>query len=118
MDQPKFEVPPEMRNFAEQSVEQAKKAFDSFIAAARHAAVTAETQAKTAQGSAKEVGDMAMRFAERNISASFDFAQNLVRAKDAQEVLRLQSEYVKQQIAALTEQAKDISQKAAKMTGQ
>jgi len=115
MDQPKFEIPPEMRAFAEKSVEQAQKAFDTFIAAARHAAVSAETQAKSASGNAKEVGDLAMRFAERNISASFELAQKLVRAKDAQEVMKLQSDYVKDQMAALQEQAKDLGQRASKM---
>ena len=30
---PKFDIPPEMRQMAEQSVEQARKAFDGFIAA-------------------------------------------------------------------------------------
>ena len=39
----KFEVPAEMRAFAEKSVEQAKQAFDSFISAAQHAVNTAET---------------------------------------------------------------------------
>ncbi|MBV9558519.1 MAG: phasin [Pseudolabrys sp.] len=115
MDQPKFEIPAEMRAFAEKSVEQAQKAFDTFIAAARHAAVTAETQAKSASGGAKEVGDLAMRFAERNISASFELAQKLVRAKDVQEVMKLQSDYVKAQMAALQEQAKDLGQRASKM---
>ena len=40
-----FEIPAEMRAFAEKSVEQAKQAFDSFIAAAQHAVSTAESQA-------------------------------------------------------------------------
>ncbi len=107
-----FEVTPEMRAFAEKSVEQAKKAMDGFIAAARHAAVTAETQAKAAGGKAKEAGDLAMRYAERNIDSSFEFAQSLVRAKDLQEVLRLQSDYLTKQMTALQEQAKDLGQKA------
>ena len=59
-----------------------------------------------------------MRFAERNIASSFEFAQKLVRAKDAQEVLALHADYVKSQIAALTEQAKELGKKAAKMAGQ
>jgi phasin family protein len=59
-----------------------------------------------------------MRFAERNVTASFEFAQKLLHAKDAQEVTALQAEYVKSQLAALTEQAKELSQQATKMTGQ
>jgi phasin len=114
MDKSNFEVPPEMRAMAEKSVEQAKKAIDGFIAAARHTASTAENQANVARSGVKEVGDLAMRFAERNIASSFDFAQSLLRAKDLQEVMKLQSDYVKQRMSALSEQAKDLGQKRPK----
>ena len=113
-----FEIPAEMRAMAEKSVEQARQAFDSFAAAAKQAVTTAETQAKDAQTGAKEAGALAMQFAERNIASSFDYAQKLVHAKDPQEVLALQAEYTKNQIAALTEQAKEMGQKAAKVAGQ
>ncbi|RDV04620.1 phasin family protein [Undibacter mobilis] len=113
---PKFEIPAEMREFAEKSVEQAKVAFDSFIAASKHAVGTAETQAKTLQSGVREAGQLAMGFAERNLTASFDFAQRLLRAKDPKEVTELQIDYVKAQIAALSEQAKALSEHAGKMT--
>ena len=113
-----FEIPAEMREFAEKSVEQAKLAFDSFISAAQQAVNTAENQAASARTGAKEAGDLAMRFAERNIASSFEFAQRLLRAKDPQEMTALHAEYVKSQIAALTDQAKELSKQAAKMAGQ
>ena len=53
-----------------------------------------ETQADTAQSGAKDVGQKAMGFAEQNIANSFEFAQKLVRAKDIQEVMALQQEYL------------------------
>ncbi|HEY6831776.1 MAG TPA: phasin, partial [Pseudolabrys sp.] len=43
---PGFDVPAEMRAFAEKSMEQAKTAFDTFMSAAQHTVSTAETQAK------------------------------------------------------------------------
>jgi len=113
-----FEIPPQMREFAEKSVAQAKQAFDSFISAAQHAVSTVENQAVTAQSGVKEVSELAMRFAERNINSSFEFAQKLARAKDAKEVMALHSEYVSGQMAALTEQAKELGQQAVKMSGQ
>lgn len=113
----KFEVPAEMRELAEKSVAQAKQAFDGFIAATQHAVGTAETQVKTMQTGAKGTSELAMKFAERNVAASFEFAQKLLHAKDAQEVTSLQAEYLKSQLATLTEQAKELSQQAAKMSG-
>ena len=108
-----FDISNEMRNFAEKSVEQARAAFDSFVSAAQHAVNTAQSQAMTAQSGARDVADLAMRFAERNISSSFQLAQRLLQAKDAQEIARLHTEYVNGQMAALADQAKELSQKAA-----
>jgi phasin len=113
-----FEIPAEMRALAEKSVEQAKQAFNGFISAAQHAVNTAETQAAAARTGAKEVGELAVDFTKRNIASSFEFAEKLVRAKDAQELTALHAEFVKSQLATLTEQAKELSKHAAKLTGQ
>jgi phasin len=112
-----FEIPKEMRDFAEKSVAQAKLAFDSFISATQHAVNTAENQAASARTGAKEAGELAMTFAERNIASSFEFAQRLLRAKDPQEVTALHAEYVKSQIAVLSDQARELSKQAAKFAG-
>ena len=40
-----------------------------------------------------------------------------MRAKDAQELTALHAEYVKSQIATLTDQAKELSKQAAKLAG-
>lgn len=109
-----LEVPTQMRQFAEQSVEQAKKAVDGFLTAAQKAAVTVKSQAATAQSGAKDVSQKVMGFAEQNIASSFDFAQRLVRAKDIQEIMALQTEFMKSQMQAMTEQAKELGSAAAK----
>ena len=113
-----FEIPAEMRAFAEKSVEQAKQAFNNYISAAQHAVNTADNQAANARTGAKEVGEMAIGFTKRNIATSFEFAEKLVRAKDSQELTTLHAEYVKSQIATLTDQAKELSKQAAKLAGQ
>ena len=107
-----FDVPTQMRQFAEQSVEQAKKAVDGFLTAAQKTATTLETQANTAQAGAKDVREKVMSFAEENINNSFEFAQKLVRAKDIQEVMALQQEFLKQQMQQMQNQAKDLGANA------
>src|SRR4029077_278261 len=114
----RFEIPSDMRALAEKSVEQAKQAFDIFISAAQHAVSTAENQAATAQAGAKEVGELAMGFAERNIASTFDFAQKLLQAREPKDVLTLHADYVNSQISTLTDQAKELSKTATKMSGQ
>jgi phasin len=115
---PNFEIPAEFRAFAEKSVAQAKQAFEGLVAAAQHTANTAENQAASARSGAKEVGEMAVRFTERNIASSFEFAQKMVQAKDSSELIALHQDYVKSQIAALTDQAKELNKQAAKFAGQ
>ena len=117
-DSARFDIPADMRAIAEKSVEQAKQAFDIFISAAQHAVNAAETQATSAQAGAKEMGELAMGFAERNIATSFEFAHKLMQAKGPKDVMALHSEYVNTQIATLTDQAKELSKRATKMTGQ
>ena len=116
-----YDVPNDMRDFAEKSVDQARKAFEGFVGAAQKAASQADETAVTMQSSVKAVGGKAMGFAEENIRSAFDHAQKLVRAKDLQEVLALQSEFVKAQMTALQDQAKQLGaglQGAAQSTAQ
>lgn len=112
-----FDIPNEMRMFAEKSIEQARQAFDSFISATQDAVSRVESHAASARTGAKDVVDLAMRYSESNITAAFEFAQRLLHAKDAKEVTAIHGEYVNSQIAALSEQAKELSRQAAKMAG-
>jgi phasin len=117
-DNTSFEIPAEMRALAEKSVEQARQAFGSFMSAAHNAASSADKQAASVRAGAQEVSGLAVQFAERNIAASFEFAQRLVRAKNSEEVLALQADYLKSQMAALNDQAKALGSEAAKMARQ
>ena len=102
-----FEIPNEMRDFAERSVEQARKAFEGFLSVAQRASGFAGDATNT-QAGAKAVGAHVLSYTERNVNAAFDLAQKLVRAKDPQEALALQSEYMRAQLAVLQEQAKEL----------
>jgi phasin len=110
-----FQIPPEMRAIAESSVAQAKQAIEGFISAAHRTVSALEGQADTARKGAKDVGEKAMEFAERNITSSFDLAQKLVRAKDVQEMLALQAAYIQTQMQVLAEQAKELGHGTGKM---
>jgi phasin len=114
---PKFEVPGEMRDFAARSVEQARRAFDSFVGATQQAAGQAEATGQVMQQQATEAAKQVVGYAEQNMKAAFDHAQALVQAKGLDEVMKLQSGYMRDQIAAMQEQLKSMGetvQKAAK----
>ncbi|NBR12559.1 MAG: phasin [Alphaproteobacteria bacterium] len=108
-----------MRDFAEKSVDQARKAFDGFLGAsvdqarkafdgflgAAHKAVSAaDSQTVNAQANSRDLAEKAIGYAEKNIAAAFDLAERLVHAKDVQDVVHIQTEFVKSQFATLQSQ--------------
>jgi phasin len=96
-----FEIPAEMRAFAERSFEQAKLAFDKFMEAAQSTMTTFEGQSQVAQAGAKEVSNKIMTFAEQNVATAFDYAQKLVHAQDPQALLTLHGEFIRSQMQVL-----------------
>jgi phasin len=106
----RFEIPKEMRSMAEASFDQARKAFESFVSQAQQAAAKIEGQGATVRAGAKDISGKAISYAEKNVAASLDYAQQLLHAKDLPEVMRLHSEFVQSQMRALAEQASEMGQ--------
>jgi len=110
----RFEIPKELRTMAEASFDQARKAFESFLNSAQQAASSFEGRGEAVRASAKDVSVKAITFAEKNIAASLDYAEHLLKAKDMTEVMKLHGEYVQAQMRALAEQASEIGQAVTK----
>jgi len=103
-----YEVPREMREFAERSVSQARKAFDGFMGAVQKTSQSVDASAFPPAAAAREVSDKAVAFAQTNVNAAFDVAQKLVHAKDFQEVVAIQTEYLKAQMEAMQAQSREL----------
>ena len=110
---PKLDVPDAMRDFADQSVSQARKAFDTFMSNAQLAVGKMEGNASSVQAMGADMQKDVMGFAEDQVASAFDLAQKMVRAKDAQELLELQATYMRKQVDAITRQARGMSEKVA-----
>jgi phasin len=110
-----FAMPNEVRAFVEQSVSQARSAFDGIVQAANQAVSQWQGQAEAARAGASEIAHKSMAYAEQNMAATFEFAQKLMHAKDPPELIRLQSEFLALQMKTLTSQAQDLGQSAAKI---
>ena len=107
-------VPPEMRKLAEQNLQQAKKTFEELMDATQRAVSSFGGHASTAQSTALELQRKLVGYSERNVAASLEYAQNLLRAKDAGDLMKLHSDYMKTQMQTMTEQARDLAQHAGK----
>lgn len=109
-----LDVPNEVRQLAEKSVDEAKKAFDNFVMASQKVTASLQAQAAAAQSGSKEMHSKVRTFAERNVATCFEFAQKFVHAKNVQEVMQLQAELVKTQLQAISEQTAELAGAAIK----
>ena len=115
MQRTPFDIPDQMRDMADKSVTQAKKALEQYLEATQKAVAKAEGSAKSVQQGTAEVNRQALAFLEENVSASFDLAQRLVQARTMEEIAALQKEFFTKQMANLTEQGKSLGSMVGRM---
>jgi phasin len=97
-----MEVPPQVREFAEKSVDQAERAISSFIESANKSIVTVP-------GPMTEVAKQALALTEASLKAQFEHARKLMQAKSIHEVMELQLEFMRRQYGAATDQFKNMT---------
>ncbi len=69
---------------------------------------------QAARAGAKEIGSKAIQYAEKNVAASLEYAQSLIKARDVTEIMRLHTEYVQNQMRSLAQQASEMGQAMTK----
>lgn len=107
-----YDMTEQMRAFAEQGMEQARKAFDTYMETMQDTVGKLETSSSDIQSKTSEAGKKALSLTEDHMSAAFSQAEKLVTAKDPQEALELQTKYISEQIEAVTKQAQSMGEEA------
>src|SRR6202012_671154 len=102
MIEPKLEVPAELRDLADKTIEQAEKAFGMFFEAAGKSM-------SSVPGGGTEISKQALTFTEQNMKAAFEHARRLVHATDLQEAMRLQSDFLRSQFTNAGDHMRDIT---------
>jgi len=102
MVEPKLEVPAELRDLAEKTIEQAERAFGMFFEAAGKSMASVP-------GGGSEISKQALTFTEQNMKAAFEHARKLVHASDLQEAMRIQSEFLRTQFTSAGEHMREIT---------
>ena len=92
-----------MREIAEQNLDQSKAAMDGFLMIARKALDGVDQQASV-------ICKTSMLFAEQTLSNTFDFAHKLLRMKEPQELVKLQSDFVSRQAQLAGDQTKGVAE--------
>jgi len=109
-----FDIPEEMRNTAEKSVEQARKAFDEIVDATQKAVAQAEGSAQSLRESTADLNRQAWAFLEENVTSSFDLAARLARARTVEEVAAIQQEFISRQTRNLADQGRSLGEMASR----
>jgi len=102
MSEPKLEVPTELRELAEKTIDQAERAFGMFFEAA-------SKSIGSIPNPGTEMSKQALSLTEQNMKAAFEHARKLVHATDLQEAMRIQSEFLKSQFTNAGEHMRQIT---------
>ena len=112
-----FEIPQQLRELAEKNIEQARTAYGQLMDAmtnAMSAWISVPPEAMTS--GFKAVQERATQFAKENADAGFALANELTKAKDLQDVLRLQSSFAQKQMESYARQAQELGRLMAEAT--
>ena len=96
-----MQVPPQVREMAEKTVDQAEKAVTAFLDAAAKSV-------EMVPGPAKEVSKKTLLLTEQNLTAAFQHTRKLLHASDLQDFMRLQNEFLSSQFSAAQDHMREL----------
>jgi phasin len=102
MIEPKLEVPAELRDLADKTIEQAEKAFGMFFEAATKSM-------NSVPGGGTDISKQALTFTEQNMKAAFEHARKLVHVTDLQQAMQLQSDFLRSQFTNAGDHMRQIT---------
>ncbi len=105
-----FEVPEQVRAFAERGVSQARDNYAKFKDAAETHNGTIEAVFSSASKGASAYSAKLMEFMKANTSAHLDFAQELLGAKSPTDAMQLWSGHARKQFETFQAQAKELTE--------
>lgn len=114
----KFEIPDQVREIAEQGVEQAKHTYETFKSAAEEATDMMEDAYENARKGFVDLNLKAIENAQSNTDRVFAFAKQFVTAKSISDAVELQTKFAREQFETFTSQAKDMQELATKVASE
>ena len=113
-----FEVPEQMRAFAEKGVSQARDSYAKFKDVAESHNGTIEAVFSSASKGASAYSAKLMEIMKANTSATLDFAQELVAVKTPSEAMELWSAHARKQFEAFTAHGKELAELSQKVAAE
>jgi len=110
-----FEVPEQVRAFAEKGVSQARDSYAKFKDVAESHNGTIEAVFTTASKGASEYSTKLVEILKSNTTATLDFAQELLGVKSPTEAVELWTSHAKKQFETIAAQAKELAELTQKV---
>ena len=110
-----FEVPEQVRAFAEKGVSQARDSYAKFKDAAETHNSAVEAMFSSASKGASEYSAKLMEIMKANTSATLNFAQELIGVKSPTEAMELWTSHAKKQFEAFTANTKELAELSQKV---
>jgi phasin len=110
-----FEVPEQMRAFAEKGVSQARDSYARFKDAAETHNGTIEAVFTSASKGANEYSAKLVEFFKANTTSSLDFAQELFGVKTPAAAMELWTSHARKQFETFTAQARELAELSQKI---
>ncbi len=115
-EMPNFaEMPESMRSMMKASIDQARKAFETFISASQQAMSNFDTPAAPGMDGLKQLNEKIAEYTRMNADANFRFAMKLADAKQVNEVIEMQSHYVREIMDTYSKQLEEIRSLSSKV---
>ena len=113
-----FEVPEQMRAFAEKGVSQARDNYAKFKDAAETHNSTVEAVFTKVNHGASAYSAKLIEFFKANTTSSLDFAQELFSVKSPTEAVELWTSHARKQFETYTAQAKELAELGQKVASE
>jgi len=113
-----FEVPEQMRAFAEKGVSQARDNYAKFKEAAQHGNGTVEAVFGAVSKGSHAYSAKLLDFFQANTNAGFDFLQELVGVKSLSQATEVWSSHTRKQVETFAAQAKELAELSQKVAAE
>lgn len=103
------ELPDSIRSIMKASIEQARKAFDTFVSTSQQMTHSLDTSSNPMMGGAmKTMNDRISAFTRQNAEANFNLALRLTEARQMSEIVEMQNTHVREQMEAYSRQLEEL----------
>lgn len=111
------ELPDSIRSIMKTSIEQAKKAFDSFAASSEKMLQSVDTSSIPVADGVKQLNEKIATFTRQNAESNFNLALQLADARQLSDIVELQNTHLRAQMETFSrqlEELRDLTMQAVK----